>query len=226
MRHCPECRTTYTDDSLKFCLSDGTRLADGADEEQTVVRSRSAERQIGSPARTDDIPAVRAAFWVKLLIALAILGFVGLGAIGLAGAWVYYKGGPAATPTPLPPAPKPASTPTPDLEKQRLQDELANIKKQLDAEKKNANSRANDGDDELGSSITATVDSPNDGFLALRSEPDPERGERLAKIPHGAEVEILRCGNSVVTIGGRSGHWCFVDYDGRTGWVFDAWLEY
>jgi hypothetical protein len=28
MKHCPTCQTTYTDDSLRFCLQDGTALAD------------------------------------------------------------------------------------------------------------------------------------------------------------------------------------------------------
>ena len=115
------------------------------------------------------------------------------------------------------------STPTPDLEKEKLKDEIANIQRQLDERKNNA---ADDNLDQRGSSVTATVDSPNDGFLALRDRPDAERGERIAKIPHGAEVEIMNCEKNAVTIGGRNGRWCQVEYNGVNGWVFDAWLEY
>jgi ketosteroid isomerase-like protein len=31
MKHCPNCQTTYTDDTLRFCLQDGTPLAETAD---------------------------------------------------------------------------------------------------------------------------------------------------------------------------------------------------
>lgn len=238
MKQCPECKTTYTDNSLSFCLSDGTRLTEVADEQPTVVRGASSD-----PLRVDLVPrsdpaiapppepsrSSPAGFWIKMVIAIVILGVVALGAVGLAGAVFYYNtGGVTPTPTPAPasPTPRPSQTPTPDIEKEQLRDELANIQKRLDEQKKNANTWDKDDDDERGSSITATVDSPNDGFLALRNEPDAEHGERIAKIPHGAEVEILNCEKAAVTIGGRSGRWCQVEYKGQNGWVFDAWLEY
>ena len=62
--------------------------------------------------------------------------------------------------------------------------------------------------------------------LALRDEPDPESGDRIAKIPHGATVVINNCERAMSTIDGRSGRWCQVEYDGETGYVFDAWLIY
>jgi hypothetical protein len=166
--------------------------------------------------------------WIKIVIAVVILLMAAVAALGLAGVVVYFSmGGAAPTPTPVPPTPRPTATPTPDLEKERLRDEIANIQKRLEEQKKNANTWDRDEtDDERGSSITATVDSPNDGFLALRNRPDPDRGERIAKIPHGAEVEILNCEKIAVTIDSRSGRWCQVEYNGKTGWVFDAWLEY
>ena len=39
--------------------------------------------------------------------------------------------------------------------------------------------------------MTARVDSPGDGFLALRAVPDARSGEPLAKIPHGTTVQEL-----------------------------------
>lgn len=235
MKQCPECKTTYTDASLSFCLSDGSRLVEVSGEEETVVRNAARD-----PLRVDLAhkfePTIIAkqetasgsnssATWIKVVVAAVILGLVAIGALGLAGAIVYYNtGGGTPMPTPVPTTPRPTASATPDLEKERLQDEIANIKKQLD-EKKNS-SDIDETDDERGSSITATVDSPKDGFLALRSRPDAEHGERLAKVPHGAEVEILNCEKTAVTIGGRNGRWCQVEYNGINGWVFDAWLEY
>ncbi len=233
MKQCPACKTTYTDDSLKFCLSDGNGLISIPDEEPTVVRAQEplrvnipAESQTGRAAHPVPEKAVGMPMWIKIVLGLIIVGLATVLAAGLAGAAFYYSFGdaaPAPTATPAPPTSRPSATRTPDLEKEKLKDEIANIQRQLDDQKKNANTT---DDDQLGSPITATVDSPKDGFLALRDRPDAERGERLIKIPHGAEVEIMNCEKRAVTIGGRNGRWCQVEYNGVNGWVFDAWLEY
>jgi hypothetical protein len=55
MKHCPSCKTNYADDTLQFCLQDGTQLTDWSnaqtptiafnnDEEQTVVRNQQPSR--------------------------------------------------------------------------------------------------------------------------------------------------------------------------------------
>jgi hypothetical protein len=36
MKHCSKCRKEYSDDSLQFCLSDGTRLVSSNDSEKTL----------------------------------------------------------------------------------------------------------------------------------------------------------------------------------------------
>ena len=44
MKICPQCRTTYTDDNLRYCLQDGTNLIDAVDadtETPTVVLKKS-----------------------------------------------------------------------------------------------------------------------------------------------------------------------------------------
>lgn len=232
MKQCPACKTTYTDDSLKFCLSDGTSLI-SAEEEETVVRKPGNDPlRIDFSAAPEQTSIVRqepasntSAKWIKILIAAMVLGMIALAALGLAGVAFYYGTGERASELPQKtPLPTPVPTSTLDAEKERLKDEIANIQKQLDEQKKKANTP--DTDNELGSPVTATVNSPNDGFLALRSLPDADRGERLEKIPEGAEVEILNCEKTAVTIGGRNGRWCQVDYNGQIGWVFDAWLDY
>ena len=121
------------------------------------------------------------------------------------------------------------TTPTPDVEKQRLQDELANVQKKLDEQQMNANRPANvptfPSPNRPGV-VTARVNSPKDGFLALRNQPDADYGERIAKIPHGSMITIENCDRSAVSIGGRSGRWCLVSWNGYEGYVFDAWLVY
>lgn len=241
MKECPACKTVYTDDSLSFCLSDGAALVDGVVEQPTVVRAagRNEPLHVDTAEPTDKTFAVgpevesrsqtsALSTATKVIVAVVIIGILALIGLGLASFAVYYAAGSpqpgtaAKSPTPLPSALPAATT---DPEKDRLRDEIANIQRQLDEQKKNASNNEH-LDDERGSPITATVNSPNDGFLALRSQPDAERGERLARIPHGADVEVLRCGSGTVTIGSRSGRWCYVEYDGLNGWVFDAWLEY
>jgi Bacterial SH3 domain len=121
------------------------------------------------------------------------------------------------------------STPTPDPEKQRLQDELANIQRRLDEQQKNANRPVTPPPAPTPNSpgtVTARVNSPNDGFLALRAAPDADRGQRIAKIPHGDVVTIENCNRNKVTIGARSGRWCLISWNGYEGYVFDAWLIY
>jgi len=72
---------------------------------------------------------------------------------------------------------------------------------------------------------SARVDSPNDGFLALRTEPTTRTGARIMKIAHGEPVSVSRCGG-YITSGERKGRWCWVSYKGTSGWAFDAFLAY
>ena len=67
------------------------------------------------------------------------------------------------------------------------------------------------------------VNSPGDGWLALRS--GPNSGSRLlVRIPHGSVVQVDYCG-SVVRSGKLRGRWCEVVYKGRKGWSFDYYLR-
>ena len=66
---------------------------------------------------------------------------------------------------------------------------------------------------------TAKVDTPGDGFLALRSEPTIRRGKRVLKIPHGTELTLGECVRRR-----DDGGWCRTGYQGRTGWVAEQFL--
>lgn len=245
MKRCPSCGTTYTDASLKFCLADGARLDETFDSDPTVIAGKDKlwvdipprVTPVPRPLHTDPRPAKSSSgTWIKVLLGIFGLGVLLIAVVGIAGAVYYFRSGNAnntkvvAQKSPVPAA-TPAASPTVDEEKKRLEDELANVKKRLDDAKKTAANTDpfpdSDSDADPTDSLTiATVNSPNDGFLALRSAPDADAGQRIAKIPHGAQIAVATCQNQRITIGGRGGKWCLVGWDEYVGWVFDAFLIY
>ena len=66
---------------------------------------------------------------------------------------------------------------------------------------------------------TVVVNTPGDGFLALRSEPSAKQGIRLDKIPHASFLSLGEC---VVT--SATEHWCKTTYQGQNGWVLDRYV--
>jgi Bacterial SH3 domain. len=245
MKQCPVCRTTYTDDSLRYCLADGATLNDGLLTEETVIRNTDRD-VVRVPIERDEPKvfshdrSVTAASaqpssgkWFKVFLVVAIILVLFAGAAAVAGLILYNNLGRstannsvAKSPTPSPsPTVTVSPTPTVDPEKQKLQDELANLQKKID-QQKNANVAVPPPPTPNRGYPTARVNSPGDGFLALRSEPDAEDGDRIAKIPHGATVELNNCERSKVTIGNHTGRWCQITYNGQTGYVFDAFLIY
>ena len=231
MKQCPVCKTTYTDGSLRYCLADGSTLVDLETEDPTVVSTRRENAGGSSIFPPSYEPAGRRRSpWVKALIAAVIVGLLLVLTTAVAFAILYYNTAGRRTRENAP-TPTPFVSPTPDAEKERLQNELANLQKKLE-EQKNSNSATPAVNARPFPShapqaaVTARVNSPNDGFLALRDEPDLDSGERIAKIPHGATVVINNCERTESTIDGRRGRWCQIEYDGETGYVFDAWLIY
>jgi len=65
-----------------------------------------------------------------------------------------------------------------------------------------------------------TVNTPGDGFLALRSEPSAKTGVRLAKIPHGTQLSLGTC-----TPSSKGSNWCQASYNGFNGWVLDQYVR-
>lgn len=59
MKQCPSCRSRYTDDTLQFCLQDGTPLAAvyADNETETVISARPAA--IAPPSLREDLPLAR-----------------------------------------------------------------------------------------------------------------------------------------------------------------------
>ena len=232
MKQCPTCRTTYTDETLRYCLADGGILVDVGTEAETVVRP--GVRVDIPPPTYPTIPVAggsgKGSPVLKIVAAVLIVGFLGLLGLGAAGAFIYWNSGGTNVAVATPPTPTPAPTrspspsPTPD-DGEQLEQEIANLQKQLEDVLKPSPTTTPSRSDSDGQP-TARVNSPSDGFLALRSEPDAEHGERLAQIPHGTVVKLENCEKEKVRIGSRTGRWCMVTYGDHTGWVFDAWLEY
>ncbi|MBP7476481.1 MAG: SH3 domain-containing protein [Pyrinomonadaceae bacterium] len=235
MKQCPTCQTTYTDETLLFCLADGTPLSEIA-EEVTFVRSgRSDPMRVDipqtapPPSYVKQPPAELGSNTMKIVLVVGLLGAMAVIAVGGAAALIYFnKDSRTAEPVAnTKGTPTPSSTSTPDNTNE-LRDQIANLEKRLN-EQKNANKASATPPLVMPSPSTtrtsATVNSPGDGFLALRSLPNSEAGARILKIPHGATVSIGGCGPVVRPVS-RSGRWCQASYNGYTGWVFDAYLVY
>ncbi len=112
-----------------------------------------------------------------------------------------------------------------ELEKRKLEEKIDDLEKKIDEKEKTPTASA----PKTSSKTTSVpagfgrVNSPNDGFLALRSQPSVDSGSRLAAIPHGKTIRVLNCGGRT-TLNGRTGRWCRVEYRENVGWVFDAYL--
>jgi hypothetical protein len=116
-------------------------------------------------------------------------------------------------------------TTTPD-EAEKLKKELANLKKLLEKQPNQKSSvpiLPGSPEKPKTNGTIARANSPGDGFLALRSGPSSETGDRILQIPHGAELKVLGCQPAVK---GKKGRWCRVDYNGNLGWANDGWITY
>ena len=234
MKQCPVCKTTYTDETLKFCLSDGAALASVPDAEKTIAMSFGS-RPVQMNIPPDSVPTVYPpvnltqpakkgispviAVILGLLLLLVIICFAGFAS------YIWLK--PTNNVTSITNnsvTPTPTTAPKSEVNNVELKEKLANLEKQIaDQKNKKAGNSTDTFSTPKTSEKTARVNSPGDGFLALRSEPNSETGYRIAKIPHGAAVTVLGCPKSS-NIGKMSGHWCQVSYNGQSGWAFDAFM--
>ncbi len=239
MKQCPSCRTTYTDATLSFCLADGTPLIDVAEEATIVASGRGEPMRVEiaqETARQAFVPtsapvAPTGSNTMKIVFVVGLLGgMMALGIIG-AGFLIYFNRDSRTAATESQNSnnkvkPSPTAAPTAD-QTNILRDQIANLEKRLNEQKKGtpgANVPIPPADPSTMTTATK-ANSPGDGFLALRSLPNSEAGERIAKIPHGAIVMIGGCGPVIKPVK-RSGRWCQASYNGQTGWVFDAYLTY
>ncbi len=247
MKKCPQCNSIYSDDSLSFCLSDGSHLEDHdpartesmniPDTDPSGPKPPRADRMRIDVSADDDIPTVAAAKisaqtpvkkgvsggLVAAIVGILLIVIVSLGAVI---AYVLYtQDGPAVA--------RDSDANSKDAEVERLKDRIDELGNRLAADvKKEADNSPSikispspaDEEPEFDEEVIKRVNSPGDGFLALRDRPDSEKGSRVAKIPHGDIVVMGKCQENEVIIGGRKGRWCQATWEGYSGWVFDVWL--
>ena len=245
MKQCPACKTTYTDETLRFCLADGAALQIVSDAEETTLISPNKK---SPPNFTNDVQFPNQTKKRNLipyiavgLIAVLVLAFVGIAAVAL----LAFYGNNEKTAisnvsadtnaqnnsksVEIPMNSLPANN-YPINNTDEIKKKLADLQKKLE-EQKNQQTKPDSSpfpNTTPGnySAPTGRVAQTNDGFLSLRTEPSVKTGTQLIKIPSGATVELENCEKNQTTIDGRRGRWCLVTYAGETGWAFDAWLIY
>jgi hypothetical protein len=244
MKQCSVCKAFYADDSLNFCLNDGSALLAAFDDEQATRVVSSRQR---NTAHTDFKPdgaanenLIQNSFQPaaplphrnnsKTVFVLASLGALFLlVVIGGIAAFMLVPRGAVEQKNDLK-ASTPASNNSKDDERQK--EKIADLERRIQDLKKS--SKANTIPPPTNSATplnqsgkaTARVKQSSDGFLALRNEPSVQNGYQILKIPSGATVELEDCRQNFQTVAGRRGRWCMVTYAGETGWAFDGWLEY
>lgn len=262
MKQCPVCKTTYTDDSIAFCLEDGTNL-----QSITVTSGSFPTEQVSygaNPVRVNipseptvvvPQPLINSASSEKSkgwLIGIIALGLIGILFAGIAGL-IYFtrNGGNTASNVSVnsnavaisnksdsgntesvvdnTASALETNKTTGDREATKLKEKLAKLEREIAEQKKKtaaSNSLSTSAPAGEHPSIKiATVYSPNDGYLALRTAPSSSTGSQILKIPHGDTVTVGNC-LTVKKADGKSGRWCRVVYDGQEGWAFDGFLRY
>lgn len=237
MKQCPVCKTTYTDETLRFCLNDGTNLVTSNDEVAATVQMSFDKNPVRINVPPDSTPTVFtppisnqpvkkgvSPMIVGVLVSLLILVIIGFA--GFAAYVALKPGDKSEAIVTTSPTPKISPTVTPDDQTAELKEKLANLEKQVQDQKNQKNPTPGENySPPKTSTTTARVNSPGDGFLALRTEPNSETGERITKIPHGATVTVISCPKPS-NVGKMRGRWCQVIYNGQQGWAFDAFMVF
>lgn len=78
------------------------------------------------------------------------------------------------------------------------------------------------GEEDTGSNISMYV-TANSGLL-IRADSNTN-ASKLGLAPYGAQVKVLEQSPQTMTIGGKTGHWTKVDFNGIQGWSFGGYLS-
>lgn len=245
MKQCPVCKNTYADDSLSFCLADGAALFSNSITSEPTQQFSVGTNPIRVEIPQNTSPTINAqpasviaqtsspkkeGRAINMLIGLSIgFALTALLAVIAVGGWMMFrstgKNELATNDKPIVIEKNtPAVSPTPD-ETANLKTKIDNLEKKIQDQKK-PNIPTIPGSPVSSPQTaknTARVNSPGDGFLALRTMPSSETGDRILQIPHGATVTVLGCQAKAA---GKKARWCRVDYNGNLGWAYDGFLVY
>ncbi len=115
-----------------------------------------------------------------------------------------------------------------ELEKEKLEEKIDNLEKTVEEQKKqlsrkNVPKPAPKTKTKRAPKGYVRVNSPGDGWLALRTAPNSKTGRLIMKIPHGTLLNVYGC-TGVRPSGKLRGRWCKTVYANYEGWVFDYYL--
>lgn len=113
-----------------------------------------------------------------------------------------------------------------ELEKEKLEEKIEELEKKVEDQKKQTSTKTTTrtkSKTQRPPKGYVRVNSPGDGWLALRTEPSTKTGRRILKIPHGTLLTLYTC-TGVRTSGRLRARWCRTSYRGYEGWVFDYYL--
>ncbi len=228
MMLCPLCGRSYEAGTL-FCMTDGTPLVGDSTAGPPPSASSELDRLLADPPSAytpahvpSGVPATPVpdppARNGGLIAVVALLGVLVVGMLGYM-LWQQKQTSDAA-------ADRAAQAETRADEAQRTADAATNAAADAAFQAREAAEQAQMQSARSDASYGTTVwaNSPNDGFLALRSGPGTSRGSRLLKIPHGQPLTLGDCNSPITSPGGRYGSWCRASYNGTAGWVFDAFV--
>ena len=123
MKICPQCRKTYEDNNLNFCLDDGTSLVVSDQSAPTVMlpsAGETATQQAAAPTQWQQTPMQQAQpprsssktwVWVLLILGLVVLLCGG----GLIGGFFYLKHKASSISSNWPDFPTPSTTASPEF---------------------------------------------------------------------------------------------------------------
>ena len=210
MRRCSQCGQTYPDDYL-YCLSDGLPLA--ADSGGFQSSGETPTQYIVRPPNTNyQIPQAVVPKWVFPLVGILC------GLLIVFGFFAFFRE---------------SSSEKSDISQKNTESGKSN--KNIETQRSPQVEATPFPSRPLPPSPTpiikpgnysaVTVNSPRDGYLALKSEPCVAPcGTMLIKIPHGTKLSLGMCKDTLEVADRRQGRWCSTSYDGYTGWIFDAFV--
>jgi hypothetical protein len=206
MKRCSTCGRTF-DGDIDFCLHDGTRL--GADPGGYQSSGEIPTQVIEQPRNTPfpappPVPVAQPSRWIYQVVGILCGLVIVFGYLALfrpsSDNSVQTKNTSAESNKAPETTPKPTGTPLvpPSPPPPTVSQAVTGV---------------------------ATVNSPRDGYLALKSEPCVAPcGVTYVKIPHGTRINLESCKAAVEIADRRPGHWCYTSYGGVSGWIFDGFV--
>lgn len=209
MKTCPNCNQAFGDEN-DFCLEDGTRLAvPGGPGFNTDYRPEEVPTQyIPGPRTTQNAAASTSSAWVYPVIGVLF------GLVVVLGFFAFFNGS-SNDVNSVTQKNTAVAEPNKSVENRPRQGDPPPVTPAPVAIPVLPSNQA---------SNIVTVNSPRDGYLALKEEPCTMPCRTLIKIPHSTRLSLGTCREAFEVADRRQGRWCYTTYGGYSGWVFDAFV--